>query len=37
VTPFADLPPGVQAGLEAEAADVTRFLGTPGTLTVEQG
>lgn len=34
VTPFAALEPEVRAGLEAEAADVARFLETPGMLTV---
>ncbi len=35
VTPFAVPTPAVRAGLEAEAADVARFLEMPGALTVE--
>jgi hypothetical protein len=35
VTPFATLPQAVLPGLEAEVADVGRFLGTPLELTVE--
>jgi hypothetical protein len=34
VEPFTDLAPNVAAPLAAEAADVARFLGLPGTLTV---
>jgi len=34
VTPFSTLPRGAKAGLETEAEDVGRFLGTPATLTV---
>jgi hypothetical protein len=34
VTPFGTLPRGAKAGLETEAEDVGRFLGTPATLTV---
>jgi hypothetical protein len=35
VAPFAGLAPGVLEALEAEAADVARFLALPGTLKVE--
>lgn len=36
VRPFGRLPRGSTAGLRAEAADVGRFLGAEGTLTVER-
>jgi hypothetical protein len=35
VRPFGRLPRGSMAGLRAEAADVARFLGAEGALTVE--
>jgi hypothetical protein len=34
VTPFDDLAPAVQPGLESDAADVGRFLGTNATLQI---